>query len=124
MTKEYKDESFIIKIEEGIIFIDWLKEHYTYDEVDKGMKIRFQLTNGKTYPILSDFSKVKSGTREAKQRLAEQDGQINVSALAIICRNRIQKTLITIFNYINNPPITTKVFVSKPKAIKWLKENV
>lgn len=119
---EYIDERFSFKLENGIIFCEWLKEHIDYKYVDEGIKIRLDITKDSDVLMLSDITKVKSGTREARQRMSEKDAGKGVKAVAVLVNSKVQKILYNFFNNIYKAPAPTKLFTNKAEAIKWLEK--
>lgn len=121
---EYSDERFSLKLLDGIIYMDWKLENADYNFVNDAIKYRLMITNGKSYPLLSDITKLKNGTKEARERLADKDGQANLSALAVIYDSKFQGLLMTLFNLIYKHSIPTKYFSSNSKiqAIEWLQQ--
>lgn len=119
---EYLDENFHIKLEDGIVKIIWLKEYYDYPTVDLGIKKRIEISGGHDGPMFSDFRKVKSGSREARERLAGKDAGTNVTAVAVLVSTEVHKVLFSFFNSIYKAPAPTKIFTSEEKALKWLEK--
>ena len=119
---EYLDENFHIKLENNIIKIIWLKEYYDYNTVDLGIKKRIEISGKSAYPLFSDFRKVKSGSREARERLAGKDAGTNVTAVAVLVSTEVHKVLFSFFNSIYKAPAPTKIFTSTEKALEWLEK--
>lgn len=119
---EHTSKEFSIKIIDGIVHAIWLKEWLDYDVVDAGIKTRLSITVNKSYPMLSDISRIKGGTREARIRLAGSDGLIGLNALAVIYKDRMQFFLLKLFGVFYNPPIPTMYFKNKSKAVDWLEQ--
>jgi len=119
---EYIDDNFNIKLEDGIVYIAFLKEFYNYDQIDLGIKKRLEIVGDNSYPMFSDFRKVKSGTREARQRFSEKDAGIGVKAVAVYINSKVQKIMFNFFNSIYKAPAPTRIFTDKEKALKWLEQ--
>jgi len=118
--KKYTEERFSFTVDDGIIFFE-IHVPYVDDQlVDDAVRIRKKLTDGKTLPIVSDFSKVISGTRDARSKLACKDSMIGTSAAAVIFRNKSQKLMYSFFKLLYNPSVQSRVFLSKEKAIQWI----
>lgn len=120
--KEFINDKFNIRIENGILFIEWKISHYEVEDVELGIKKRFELSEGKSYPVLSDFRTVKSGSREARQRLSEKDAGEGIIAVAVIIKSNVQKVLYNFFNKIYKDPSPTKLFTKYEDAIEWLQQ--
>lgn len=120
--EEFKNNSFLIKIHDGILFIEMLNEFMEFADIDAGIKKRLEMANGRTFPIVSDLSAVKTATPEAKKRMAAKDGEIGVSAVAVIIRSKIHRIMYELFQLSFKKPIPLKVFTNKEKAIKWIQK--
>jgi len=120
--KEYSSKEFAIKLEDGIVHVLFRVEFVNYVHVDTGIKKRLEITEGKTYPMLSDITAVKGSTSEAKKRMAEIDASTGISALAIIYKMKLHLILFKAFSLIYKPPVKTKLFKNKAHALKWLEQ--
>jgi len=121
-TNEYTDERFSIQIKDGVVHVVFLKDYIDYDFVNDLINTRIQITGDKTYPMFSDFRKVKSGPREARERMAAKDGGYGVSAVAILINSKIHKIIYNFFHSIYKAPAPAKLFTDKDKALKWLEQ--
>jgi len=119
---ENSEDRFSFKIEDGIVHAVFYKEFVDYDYVDAGVKARLELTGEKSYPMFSDFRKVKSSTREARERMAAKDAGIGVSAVAILVNSKIQRVIYNFFNSIYKSPAPARLFTDREKALKWLEQ--
>jgi hypothetical protein len=116
------DEEFSIKIEDGIVYIEFFIEHGTYEFVDRGIKKRIELTNGKAYPMVSDVRSMKTSTREGRQRMSEPDSGEGVIAGAVIINSKVQKVIYNLFQAIYKAPTQVKLFNNKEEAVEWVKQ--
>lgn len=119
---EYLDDNIHIKLEDNIIYVVFLKEFYEFEAVDVAIKKKLEIIGDGTYPMFSDFRKVKSGTREARQRFSDKDAGTGVKAVAIFINSKIQKIIYNFFNSIYKAPAPTRIFTDKEKALKWLEQ--
>jgi hypothetical protein len=121
----YSDENLSFYWQEGILMCDWHIEHGSYEFVDYGIKKRLELTGDKQIVMLSDIRKLKTTTREARQRMAAEDGQIGLLAVGVVMNSKLQATIFNFFMKINFPStIPTKVFSNKEDAILWCKSFI
>jgi hypothetical protein len=123
-TIHYADQNFKIELIDEIIFVEWLKEEYDYEEIDFIIKKRIELCAGKSFPIFTDLRKLKKGTRQSRERLAGMDAGIGVSAVAVLVGTRVQKTLFNFFNAIYKAPAPTRLFTNKESALQWLRQYI
>jgi len=119
---QYKDENFIVELIDGIIHVVWLKERYEYEEVDFIIKKRIEMCDGKAYPIFTDLRLLKTGSRQARERLAGKDAGVGVIAVAVLVSTRVQQTLYSFFHAIYKAPAKAKIFSDKSKALEWLEQ--
>jgi hypothetical protein len=126
-VKEFINDGFHIKIQDNICYVTFLKDFYSENEIDFAIKKRIELYDGKIYPMISDISNIRDGTREAKMRLSLNDGYIGVNAIAIIFSNKIHLALYRTYLTYHNIQIPHKLFTvkNKDKAKEWIvKQNV
>jgi hypothetical protein len=117
-TEKYAD----MWIEDDILYITYTFEDYTEQMVDAGIKQRYELTKDKSYPMYADIRKVKSFTRDARQRMAQKDAGAGTKAVAIMTNSRVQEVIYNFFNTIYKAPAPAKMFSNKEKAIEWLQQ--
>jgi hypothetical protein len=122
--KNYIDDDIRMELIDGILFVEYLVEHGTYEVAEKGIKKKLELLQGESIPVISDMTHVKTSTREARQRMSESDAAIGVKAVGIIINSKVQMVMINFFTAINKRPAPTKVFLKKEDAIKWAKKFV
>ena len=120
--ESYIDEDFSIKIEDGIVFIVFLREHADFDFVDKGVKKRIEMTEGKPYPIITDMRKIKSASREARIRISEPDAGVGCPAVAVIVNSKLQKVMYNLYNAIFRAPSPCRLFTERKDAIEWVQQ--
>ena len=116
---EFRNKKFSFKIDDGIVYCDLLTEFVDYDLVNEGVKKRLEIYDDNLYPMISDISKLKSLTKEARQRLAEKDGLIGLTALAIISKTRLHVFISNVYHQIFKVSIPVKNFTCKEEAVKW-----
>lgn len=120
--KEFTDDRFSIRLEDGIVFVTWFYDYITYEFVDAGIRIRKELTDGKSYPMLSDIRLIKSGSREARQRLSDRDAGEGITAVAVLVKSKTHRILYNFFTSIYKDPSPTKLFTDESEALKWLSQ--
>lgn len=117
-----ENKEFKISIEEGIICIEIKVDFVTYEIADAGVIDRLKLTDGKYYPMLSDITKVKNASKEARIRLSDKDAQLGVIACAIVIGSKAQQIMYNFFTLFSPAPIPTKMFTNREKAKEWLSQ--
>lgn len=119
---EYSDESFSIHFNEGILICTWHQTEADFDYVDKVIRTRLALSEGKKFPCFSDIGKIKFSSHKAMKRLAEDDSKEGISALALLVKNKLQQTQISFFCMLNHHNFPLKVFTKEQEAFEWLKK--
>lgn len=120
--KEFIDDRFSIRLDDGIVFVEWFYDYITYDFVDAGIRLRKEITEGKEYPMLSDIRRIKSGSREARQRLSDKDAGEGISAVAVLVKSKTHRILYNFFTSIYKDPAPTRLFTDEAEALKWLQQ--
>jgi len=117
---KFANENHTIEFRDGIVFVKWLKEKYDENDVDVLLKTKLKIFNGRFFPVFTDFSLVKSGSRSAYRRLSEPDSFIGVKASATLCKTNVQSVLFKLFHKIFKPQFPSRIFSDEAKAIEWL----
>jgi len=122
----FQNEYTSMKIEEGILFVEYSKNlEITLDIAKICVFERLKLSNGKNYPILADVRNIKNTHSDARDYIAEKDGTKGISAGAFIVKNQFNKFLATIFinlSLIKTPNLPAKLFTNEDEAKLWLQQ--
>ena len=121
---EYKDDRLHFYWQEGILMCEWLVESADIEYVDFGIKKRLEITGDDPCVMISDISRLKSVSREGRQRMSQKDAAHCVIAVGIIVRSKVQVVIYNFFNTIYKQPSPTKIFSNKEDAIKWIKQYI
>ena len=78
------------------------------------------IVEGKS-PLIVDNRKIKSITKDARDRFSIKDRETNVSAIAIIIGSSLSRMIANFYLGINKPKIPVKLFNSEEKAVQWCK---
>lgn len=90
----------------------------------KIVKDRIDFTKGKSYPILIDFTNLKSATKEARDYMNKPDGGLAGLVRGAFLSNSVVTTVfINLYLKINKPSIPTKFFTNEQEALNWLKSK-
>ena len=111
-----------IWIEDGIIF-EVFKPGTTIN-LEAGKKVvadRLKISNGKTMPLFVDMRQLLSINKETRRYMASQDALHYLSAGAFLVKSTINRMAFNAFRIISKPPIPTKGFTNREKALNWLK---
>ena len=120
--EKFESDNWKMWIEGDIAYVIYLAEHITYDIVEEGIKRRLEMTKDKSYLMFSDIRKIKSMTREGRQRMAQKDAGYGTIAAAILSNSKVQEVIFNFFNAIYKSPAPAKMFTDEKKAIAWLQQ--
>lgn len=109
-------------IEEGVFHVEVLSEIFTLAMAEECIRVRREMTQCQTMPILSDSRRVKEFEKDARQYLASDENTKYVSAGGIIISSQLQKIIGNFFLFINKPNVPSKLFTHKEEALAWLSE--
>ncbi len=120
--ESYNGDRLSFEIKDGILFCTFHNDFLDYYIVDEGIKKRVEFIKDRSFPMLSDLRKVKGISKEARERLSDDDGLIGIPALAIVYKTRFQLFVISVYELIYKPKIPTKYFRDMDKAHAWLQQ--
>ncbi|QHT66840.1 hypothetical protein GXP67_09300 [Rhodocytophaga rosea] len=116
----------------GNILELWLEEGilhgiYKVDKVDlqtakMATQERLSFTLEKSYPVLTDYSKVKDTTKEARDYLSTEEPSKGIKAIALIIDSSVGKVIYNFFIALNKPDYPMQVFNDPLQAKEWLKK--
>lgn len=116
----------------GTILDLWLDDGilhgvYKVDKVDlvaarTATRERLSFTNGKSYPVLTDYTKVKTTLKEARDYLSTEEPSAGIKAIALIIDSKVGKAIYNFFMILNKPVYPMQVFNDPNEALEWLKQ--
>ncbi len=80
-----------------------------------------RLSNGKKVPQIVYLDKVKKISMLAKQYFAGKESAKVWSAIALLAKSPLSRTVGNLFLKVNKPACPAKMFSDKEKAMTWLK---
>ena len=120
--KKIETQDVFFTIDEGILFCSY-KQHLEIN-ITMAKRIigdRVVFTEGKLYPILIDFSNMKSVTKEARDYMNSREGGLSgLIGGAFLSKNAVASLFINLYLKINSPAIPARFFTDKAEAITWL----
>ncbi|HMI66313.1 MAG TPA: hypothetical protein VK517_09775 [Cyclobacteriaceae bacterium] len=123
MMKQIETQDVFFSIEDGILFCSY-KAHLEIDIVTarRIIKNRIDFMDGQLYPILIDFSNMKSATKEARDYMNSSEGGLNgLLGGAFLSKSVVATLFINLYLKVNNPAIPARFFTNRDEAITWLK---
>src|SRR5260221_5146072 len=121
--KQIETQDVYFRIEDGILFCSY-KEHLEIDitTAKRIIKDRIDFMEGELYPILIDFSNMKSATKEARDYMNSSEGGLNgLLSGAFLSKSVVASLFINLYLKVNNPAIPARFFTNRDEAIAWLK---
>ncbi len=122
--KKIETQDVFFSIEDGILCCSY-KEHLEIDltTARRIIKDRIAFTENKLFPILIDFSNMKSTTKEARDYMNSAEGGLNgLIGGAFLSKSVVPSLFINLYLKINSPAIPARFFTDKVEAISWLKK--
>lgn len=122
IPKVFINEFVEVFIEKGIVnVVYFLPDIFLTHDMAKGaVQERIRLSNGVNMPLYADIRNIKKACPEARKYLSGPEGIKNINACAMLVSSPVEKLLGHAFLFINKPPIPTKLFTNKERAIEWL----
>lgn len=133
MTSVYSDivkgvdlvHSTVCLRKDGILEIvcsdDTIMEVHHIREV---LKATNEIGNGKRFPTITMAGKYTTVTKEAREFMATKEAVQFSIVEAYVIQSLAQKILANFYLKFNKPPVKTKIFTDKTKAILWLRTFV
>lgn len=118
----------IVKMElrNGILF----SEHISRDIIDfgqakKSFELRLKYIGRYPYPILSDATRSKGATPEARKYVLKADDELGTPAIALVVDTLVSRIFGNlVVNFVHNTNMEIRLFLDKEKAVRWLSEFV
>jgi hypothetical protein len=123
MMNTVRNEFVTIWVEDGILFSQYEKNLVI--DVSIAKKIvdeRLAFSKGESFPILIDFTNLKSVTKEARDYMNQPDGGLKgLTCGAFVGNNAVAVLFVNLYLKINKPIIPSKFFTRKDEALEWLR---
>lgn len=119
---ERKTSFILIRLIDNIVYVNFTSETLTLPQAKEVVKLRLELIDGNSYPILVDGRKVKTMNKECRDYFGQPDALKGVKAGAILVDSTFSKFLGNFFLKVTykNKKLPTMLFTSKDEALKWL----
>lgn len=111
-----------LRLENGIIYGEYFPNTViTLELAKQAVQDRYSLTKGVSYPVLADAINLKLVDDEARSYLGSEEACKYITALAIVTDKPISNLFANVYLKWDKPPVPTKLFTDKTKALRWLK---
>jgi len=122
-TDKIENDFIIYWKEDGILFSAFkISTVMTLDVIQTSIQMRHAISNNEKQYWCSDFSNLRSFTKEARD-YAEVHGQEFLCATAVIINSHITKFILNTFMRLKRADIPLQAFTSRTEAVKWLKSQ-
>jgi len=112
-------------LEDGIVItVNSGCERHTLQDAKEGVQIVRRVAGYVRRPLLVDFTRVKSMSREAREYYASEESSCNITALGIVTSSSIGRMVANFFLGINKAPVPTRLFNNPEEARSWLKKHL
>lgn len=117
-------QDVIFSIEDGILHCSYKQQlEIDIETAKRIISDRVAFTEGKMYPILIDFSNMKSATKEARDYMNSPEGGLKgLIGGAFLSKSVMATLFINLYIKVSNPAIPARFFTNKEEAISWLKK--
>jgi len=111
-------------IDKGVLFAELKVEAViNMDMAKEIVAARLAFCNNEDYPVLLDFNKFNYADKEVR-RYMNTEGIKGIKAGAFLSTSFAVKTFFNFYLSVSKPPVPTKVFNDKAKALLWLAQFV
>jgi hypothetical protein len=93
-------------------------------DAKENTKIIGELSKGNIYPILVDLRKINTISKEARDYFSMHNRSAGVTAIAMLIKSPVSSIIGNFFLGLNKPTVSTQLFTSEDKAIKWLQQFI
>jgi hypothetical protein len=109
-------------LDDGILHGVYKVDKVDLDTAKMATRERLSFTNGKSYPVLTDYTKVKTTLKEARDYLSTEEPSTGIKAIALIIDSKVGKAIYNFFMILNKPVYPMQVFNDPHEALEWLKQ--
>lgn len=121
-VRKFKNNNIEMWLEDGIFHVVVLTDSFSLDVAEQCVRERMRITQGKSYPMLSDSRNVSNFDKEARSFLSLDVHVLYLTAGAILIESQLQKVLGNFFLHINKPSVPARLFTDREKALAWLED--
>ena len=123
-NKRVLDTPFVyMELENGILRGYYKKDVAITEEVARRIvKERFEYFDKKSFPALVFDNGVKSIDKEARDFFSSPEGNIGISAGALVLKSSFSMVLGNFLLKISRPVIPARIFTNELSALKWLEQ--
>ena len=109
--------------EDGIVITIGKSESQDAEAARENMAYTKKAAGGKARPLLVDMTKVRSMSKGAREEYVKQQGELTITAVALLTTSNVSNMIANIFIGLNKPHVPVKLFTDPYKAKEWLMEH-
>lgn len=109
--------------EDGIVITVGKSESQDAEVARENMVYTRKAAAGKPRPLLVDMTKVRSMSKGAREEYVKQQGELIITAVALLTTSSVSNMIANLFIGLNKPHVPVKLFTDPNKAKDWLMEH-
>lgn len=107
-------------IEEGVLCSqNYADATITADHVRAGFAAAVRLSGARAAPLIAEGAHQTLATHEARALLAGAEAVAHYTAMAVVARSPVARTLMKFFTRLSSPPFPVAVFATADEARGW-----
>lgn len=118
----FKGKILDLWMEDGILYGVYKVDKVDLPEAKTATQERLTFTGDKTYPVITDYSKVRDTTKSARDYLSSDEPSKGIKAIALIIDSSVGRVIYNFFISLNKPAFPIQVFTDQEKAREWIKQ--
>ena len=111
-------------IEDGVLCSqNYADATITADHVRAGFAAAAQLAGPRAAPLIAEGAHQTLATREARELLSGPEAAARYTAMAVVARSPVARTLMKFFTRLTTPPFPVAVFAAADEARGWARAH-
>jgi hypothetical protein len=103
----------------GVVCNHSYADHVTSQNIRDGLRAALELSGGRRAPLVAEAGPLGGSDREARDLLVGPEATAAYSAMAVVVRSPVARTLMNFFVRFSKPPFPVQVFTSPSEALAW-----
>lgn len=114
-----------MELKDGVIIGHYKSNQIiTLEKAKEIVAARYEYFEKKSYPVLIFDTGVKSMEKEARDFFATREGNLGITAGAIVVKSSFTMMMVNFLFQVSRPVIPCKIFTDEQKAMEWLKKYI
>ncbi|MFO0554007.1 MAG: hypothetical protein U0271_36845 [Polyangiaceae bacterium] len=98
-------------------------ELVTADHLRAGFRAAQELSGGRRVPLVAESGPLSGANREARDLLAGPEAAAVFSAMGVLVRSPVARTIMNLFVRLQSPPFPLRVFTDPTAARDWARQR-